>query len=171
MRVTANRQFLARIHSNFHHCRLGVHEILYSLDYLEDILAVDLLAILEPLDHVIDKLLGHFVPEAHTVVAIVDLHRIDVQPLECRWRFGNLNRLLEFYTANQFLTICQLKLRIAVAGLAFHHSLEILEGRLVVENGRVCQGTTPEGLNRQRQNLVLLVSVYQQVQTGGPTLT
>lgn len=148
MSITADGQLLARINTNLHHRRLVVYNVLYSLDNLEDIFAVNVLAILEPLDHIIDELLRHLTPKAHTIIVILHLDSIDVQALKCGRRVGDLNGLLKFYTTDELLTLCQLDLRILVVWLPLDDGLEIPKGSLIVEDGGFGKGTSPVCLGR-----------------------
>lgn len=104
--VTTHCQFIPLFHPDLNHRRFRIDKIPNRLDNLEHILAVDLLPVLEPLDHIIDKPLCHFVPNPDTVISIVHRHRIDIQVFESRWRVANLNRLLEFHTTDEFLAVC-----------------------------------------------------------------
>lgn len=143
MSITTDRQLLAHINANLHHRRLVVHNVLHSLDDLEDILAVNVLAILKPLNHIIDKLLGHLTPKAHTIIVILHLDSIDVQALKCGRRVGDLNGLLKFYTADELLALGQLDLRILVVWLALNDGLEIPKGSFIVEDGGFGKGASP----------------------------
>jgi hypothetical protein len=146
MCITANRQLLARLNANLHHRRLGVHKVLDSLDNLEDILAVDLLSILEPLNHVVNEFLCHFLAEAHTIVTILNLDSTNIQIRKCGGRVRNLNGLLEVYPANELFTLGSLELRALVVGLPLGNSLEILQSILVIKNGSISQTTAPISL-------------------------
>lgn len=106
MCVTTHCQFIPLFHPDLNHRRLRIDKIPNRLDDLENILAMDLLPILEPLNHIIDKLLRHFLPKPGTVISIVHRHRIDIQIFKSRRRIANLNRLLEFHTTDELLAVC-----------------------------------------------------------------
>lgn len=148
--ITTDRQLLARIDTNLNHSRLIIDDVLHSLDDLEDILAVNLLAVLKPLNHIIDELLCHLILEAHTVIVILHLNSIDIQALECgRW-VGDLDGLLEIYTTDELLALCQLDFRILVARFTLDDGLEIPECSLVVEDGSFGEGASPVCLRSKR---------------------
>lgn len=82
MCVTTHSQFIPLFHPDLNHRRFRIDKIPNSLDDLEHILAVNLLPVLEPLNHIIDELLCHFIPNPDTVIPIVHSHRIDIQVFE-----------------------------------------------------------------------------------------
>ncbi|PYI09976.1 hypothetical protein BO78DRAFT_11064 [Aspergillus sclerotiicarbonarius CBS 121057] len=148
MRITANRQPLALLHTNLNHRRLRIDQILDSLDYLERVLAMDLLAGLEPLDHIVNELLCHFLLQPRTIIASIHSHGINIQVLKSGRRVADLNRLLELQPTDQLLALAQLQLRIAVVRLPLNHGLEILQGVLVVQDGGIRKGSSPVSLDK-----------------------
>lgn len=106
MCVTTHCQFIPLFHPDLNHRRFRIDQVSNRLDDLEHVLAVDLLPVLEPLNHIIDKLLCHFLLKPGTIISIVHRHRIDIQIFESRRRIANLNRLLEFHTTDELLAVC-----------------------------------------------------------------
>ena len=78
MRVTADCQLSTLVHTNLDHGWFRIHDVLDSLDDLEGILAMNFLAVLEPLDHIIDELLRHFLLQSHTIIAVVNCYGDDI---------------------------------------------------------------------------------------------
>ena len=66
--VTTDSHQLALGHLGLHHGWLLVDNILHGQDDLESVLPVNLLAVLESLNHVVDELLCHLVAELDTIV-------------------------------------------------------------------------------------------------------
>lgn len=132
MRVTTNRQLPPLLNTDLHHRRLGIHQILDSLDNLERILAMNLLPILKPLHHIIDKLLRHVLTQTHSIVVIVHADRIDIQALKRRRRVGHFNRFLEFQPSHEFLAVRQFQLRISVIRFPLDDRFEIAQRFAVV---------------------------------------
>ena len=152
MRVTANSQMGTLVHPNFHHSRLRINKVIDGLDNLEGILAVYLLSVLEPFNHIIDKLLRHLIPEFNTVIAVINLHRIDIEFLKRRRRIRNLNRLLKLQPTHKLLALCKLQLRIPVIRFPLDNSLEILQRIFIVQDSGIRKGTPPICLVAIRTN-------------------
>lgn len=93
------------VNADFHHRRLGVHKLLHSLNDLERVFAMDLLPGLKPLNHIIDKFLGHFISQPNPVIVIINPDRIDIQLLKRRWRVRDLDRFLKLDPPHQLLAV------------------------------------------------------------------
>lgn len=130
MCVTAYCQLRTLIHSNLHHGRFRLRDVKYVLDDLERIFSVDLLPVLETINHVIDELLCHFLVQPDASVAIVDRDRVDVEVLKHRGRVGDLDSLLEFDPTNPFFTVDQLQFCVSVARFLLDDDLEVFDGGL-----------------------------------------
>lgn len=133
----------ALIDADFDHRRLRIDKLLDGLDNLERIFAMDLLPVLEPLEHIVDELLRHLAPQPHAVIAIVHLDRVDIQVLERGRRLGDLNGLLELKPAHQLLAVRELQPRIAVIRLPLDNGLKVLQGVAVIQDGGVRQRSPP----------------------------
>lgn len=153
MRITAHSQLCALFHSNLDHRRLRIDNISNRLDDLENILAVDLLPILEPLNHVVNELLRHFTPQSNTVILIIDNDRVDIHLLERRRRLGDFDRLFELDTTHELLALCQLQFRIAIVRFPSNDGLEVFKSSLVVEDGSVRDRSSPVRLVRIRNHI------------------
>lgn len=143
MRVSADRQFGPLFHSDLHQGRLLADDVQNRLDDLERELAMDLLPVLESLDHVVDKLLGHLVTQPDPVVAVIDDDLVDVQILERGGRVPDFNRLLKLETAHQLLAFRKLQLGLPVVWLPLDNGSEVLEGFAGVEDGSVGERPSP----------------------------
>ena len=148
MRITTDGQLSALVHPDFNHCRLRIDKVLHCLYNLEDIFAMYLLAVLEPLEHIVNELLRHLGAQPHAIVLVVHGHRIDIQLLERGGRVTNLDGLFESLPSHKLLAVRQFQFRIAVIGFFLHDSLEVLQGLPVVQDSSVGQGTSPVCLSK-----------------------
>jgi hypothetical protein len=130
--VTAYCQLRALVHSSLHHRRFRLRDVEHALDDLKRIFPVDLLPVLEAINHVVDELLCHFVVQPGAVIAIVDSDRVDVEVLKYRRGVGDFDSLLKLNPTNQFFTFGQLQLCVSVARFLLDDGLEVLEGGLGV---------------------------------------
>ena len=108
MGITADGQLIPFLDPNLHHGRFGIEEILGGLDNLKHILAMNLLATLEALNHIIYKLERHFTPQSYSIVLILDADRVDIQILKRRRWIRHLDGLFELNLANKLLAFGQL---------------------------------------------------------------
>ncbi|KAI7506207.1 hypothetical protein KC367_g270 [Hortaea werneckii] len=120
--VSAYGELVAALDVGFHHCRLVVDQLLHGQYYLEDILLVQLLALLEPDDHVVYELLRHLILQVHTIVRILDHHRV------------------------QLLTRIVLRLRNLVRWVLSYYHLPVDNRIMVLEDCRVCYRSSVVGL-------------------------
>lgn len=74
-----------------HHGGFVVYELLDGQNNLIHVLAMDLLASLEALSHVVNELLCHLLAESHTVVIILHRHAIKVESLSRRGLVAHLD--------------------------------------------------------------------------------
>lgn len=138
MSITADCQLLILGHLGLDHGGLVVHKLLHSQDYLENVFPVQVLAILEPLNHVVDELLGHLVSKLGTIVAGVNSHVFQIQAFCCRGCISHLDGLEEGIALDQLLTCVVLDLCGSVAWLLLDDNLPVVDGVRVSENCRVC---------------------------------
>jgi hypothetical protein len=68
MCVSTDSNLLSILDVNFYHGRLFPHNVHDSQDDLEDVFPSKLLAILEALDHILDKLQRHGIPQRRAVI-------------------------------------------------------------------------------------------------------
>lgn len=139
--VAAHRELDVVGDGHFHHCRLVVDNLLDGQDDLVDIFPVDLLAVLETLNHVVDKLLRHEVAlEASSVVVGVDSHVLEVQAFCGRGLIADLDGGKEGHLPHNLLALLELEACILVAGVELDALLEIVNGLLGAEDS--CPGET-----------------------------
>lgn len=79
--VSTDSKLLALLNLCLDHGGLVVNNILYSQDDLENVLPMDLLAVLESLNHIVDVFLCHLVAQLSTIVAVLDNHVGQIQTL------------------------------------------------------------------------------------------
>lgn len=79
--IAANGQVDIVRDLHFHHGSLLVGDLLDRDDDLVDVFLVDLLAILEALNHVVNELLGHLAAKLHAIVVGLDRDGVDVESL------------------------------------------------------------------------------------------
>ena len=115
---------------NLDHGGLVVHKILDGDDDLVDIFAVDLLACLETLNHVVNELLGHLVAQSHTIISWLDSHRFQVETLGRGWFIANLDSSKESQLSHNLLAFFQLESSILVVGVEGDACLKIIDGVL-----------------------------------------
>jgi hypothetical protein len=78
VRISADSNLLPVLDINLHHGRLLSHNVHDSQDDLEDIFSGKLLAGLEALDHILNKLQSHLVSQLCAVVGRIHCHVLDV---------------------------------------------------------------------------------------------
>lgn len=130
MGITADSQLDIVRDLNLDHGRLVVHELLDGNNDLVDIFAVDLLASLEPLDHVVNELLCHLVAQSHAVIARLDNHRVEVKPLGRGRLIADLNSGKECQLSDNLLAFFQLESCILVVRIEANAGLEVVDGLL-----------------------------------------
>lgn len=147
--ITADCQLhvLGDVHLN--HGGLVVHNVPDGNNDLIDVFLVDQLAVLEPLDHVVDKLLCHLVLlQAHAVVGSIDGHRIDIETLGGGQLITDFDSGEEGELAHDLLALDQLELGILVIGGDLDAGLEVLDGFLGVQDGGVGGSATVVSLDK-----------------------
>ena len=146
MRISAYCQLHILGNVDLNHGRLIVNNFLDGDDNLVDVFFVERLAVLEALNHVVDKLLCHLASQTGAIVGVVHMYRFNVEALGGRGFISNLDGSIKGLLANNLLGLDQLELRILVAGVDLDASLEIPEGFLVVQDSRIGCGATVVGL-------------------------
>lgn len=125
---------------NLHHRGFVIDKLLHSQYDLVDIFPVYLLAILEPLCHVINELLGHLVAELRAIIVWLDSHGGHVETIGGGRGIGDLDGSEEVKLAHDLLALDELELRILVSGLDLGARLEILESVFGPQDGGVGDG-------------------------------
>lgn len=119
------------------HCRLFVHNLLDGNDDLVHKFLVDLLPVLEPLDHVIDELLCHLILDLHAIIVWLDRDGINVQTFGSRGFVANLNGSIEVELSDNLLAVGELELGILIVGVELGDQLEVTKSIFWLENGSV----------------------------------
>ena len=146
--ITAHSELNIVRYLHLHHRGLLVHDLLDSHDDLVDEFLVDLLAVLEPLDHVVNELLRHLVLDLYAVVVRFDSDSIEVEAFGGRGLVAHFYGSVEVELSHDLLAFGKLELRVLVVGVQLRAFLEIFEGILGLENGGVGDGTAEISLDR-----------------------
>lgn len=146
MSITADCELHIIGNLDLHHCRLIIHKFpdgQYDLVY---IFPVYLLAVFEPLCHVVNELLRHLVTESYAVVVWLDGHRVYIKTFCSRRRIADLDSGEEVELAHNSLALNELEFGIFVPWVDLRARLEILEGILGSEHGGMGESTAVIGL-------------------------
>ncbi len=135
MRVTANCQL--NIVGNLHldHGGLIVEDLLDSQEDLVDVFLGNLLAVLESLNHVVDKFLCHFIPKLGTIIVVFEEHGSNIQALGGRGLITNLDGGIEGKLPYNLLALLQLQPRIFIGRVKADTFLEIFDSLLRAQDG------------------------------------
>lgn len=123
--ITADSQLDSLGNFHLHHGGLVVYDFLDGNDDLVDVFLRKELAILESLNHVIDKFLRHLASELCSVIAILHDHGVQIKPLRSRWLIANFDGSEESQLAHNLLAFLQLESRILVVGVQPDTLLEV----------------------------------------------
>lgn len=137
MSVSADGYLLALLNLSFDHGGLVVNNVLDCQDDLENMLPVDLLAILESLDHVINVFLSHLVSQLGAIVAVLNDHAVQVQTLRGRRGIGDLDSLEEGIALDKLLTCVALSLGNLVTGTLLHYNFPVVDSVGMSQDGSV----------------------------------
>lgn len=103
---------------------------------------VDLLAVLEALDHVINELLRHLILDLDAVIVRLDGDRVEVETLGGGGFVADFYGGIEVELSQDLLALGKLELRILVVGIQPRTLLEILDSILGFEDSGIGNGTT-----------------------------
>lgn len=95
MRITTDCEGGTLVNTNFNHSRLGIGKIFNSLNDLINVFTMNKFPLFEPLHHIINKLLRHFITQSNTIILVIDNDSINVQILKSRRWIRNFNSLLK----------------------------------------------------------------------------
>ena len=112
---------------HLHHGGLIVYELLHSNDYLVDVFPVDLLAILEPLHHIIDELLRHLIAKSYAVMAGLYYHGVEIKTFGGGRFVTNFDGGKEVELAHDLLTLRKFQFGILITGIKFDAFLKVLK--------------------------------------------
>lgn len=135
--ITTDSQLALLLDLHLDHGGLLVDNVLDSEQDLVDILLMDALAILESLNHVVNKLLCHLVSKLHAIVAVIYHHVVQIQTLGGGWCVCDLDGLEEGVALDNLLAGIMLQFCRLVAGLLLDDNLPVVDGVCMSENGRV----------------------------------
>lgn len=141
MSVTANCELHIIGNLDLHHCRLIIHKFPDGQYDLVHIFPVYLLAVLEPLCHVVNELLRHLVAEFEAIVVWLDGHRGHIKTFSSRGRIADLDSGKEVVLAHDLLALNELELGILISWVDLRARLEILQGVLGSEHGGMSDRT------------------------------
>lgn len=148
MGITADCQLHVLGDVHLDHGGLVVHNVPDRNNDLVDVFLVDQFAVLETLDHVVDKLLCHLVLfQAHAVVGGIDSHRVDIETLGGGQLIADFDSGEEGELAHNLLALDKLELGILVIGGNLDAGLEVLDGFLGVQDGGVGGSAAVVGLD------------------------
>lgn len=143
MCITAYRELSTLFNTNLHHRRLRPDNIQHILHNLERIFPMNLLPILESLNHIIYEFLCHVLVQSHTVIRILDGNRIDIEILKRRSWLGHLDSFLKVHSAHQLFALRQSQFCGLIVRFPFNDGFEVFEGSARVQNGSVGQCSSP----------------------------
>ena len=147
MGITADCQLHVLGDINLNHGRLVVHNVPDGDNDLVNVFLVDQFAVLETLDHIVDKLLCHLVLfQAHAVVSRIHGHGVDIEALGGGQLIANFNSGKEGELAHNPLALNQLELGILVIGGDLDAGFEVLDGFLGVQDSGIGGSATVVGL-------------------------
>lgn len=138
--VAANRKLDIVWHLHLDHRRLIVDDLLNGKEDLVDEFLVDLLAVLKPLDHVVDELLRHLIFNLYTIVVWFDGDRVKVETFGRRRLIANFDSSIKVELAHNLLALGKLNLGIFVVGIQSRAFLEVLQGILGFQDGSIGDG-------------------------------
>lgn len=105
------------------------------------VLLRNLLAVLELLDHVLDELERHALARQHrALVALLERHVLQVEPLSGRRRILDLNGLQKGIPLDDALALGHAQLGVGIVGGLADDELPVAKGLAVLQNRRVCRG-------------------------------
>lgn len=146
VRVAADGQLDIVRDRHLHHGRLVVHDLLNRQKDLVDIFLVDLLAVLEPLGHVVDKLLCHLLLEPHAVVIRLYRDRVDIKALGRGGLVADLDGSVEGELADDLPALVELELGVLVVRVELDALFEVLDSVLGSDNRGVGKATAEPSL-------------------------
>ena len=147
MGVAADGDLVALLDVVLDHGRLLLDNVHDGQDDLVGVLLGQLLAIFEPLDHVLDELLRHAALELGAVVVGLEQHVLDVEAFSGRGRVVDLDGLEEGIALDDALALGHAQLRVGVGGGLFGDQPPVAQGLAVLEHGRVGRGAAVVGLD------------------------
>jgi hypothetical protein len=149
MRVTADGDLVPLFDVILDHGRFLLDDVHDGQYYLVGILLGQLLAVLEPLDHVLDELDRHLAFQLWAVVLGFEGHVLDIQPFCRRGSIVDLDGLQEGISLDDALTLGHAQLRVRIVRGLLYDELPIAEGFAVLEHGRVRRGAAVVCLKRE----------------------
>lgn len=142
MRIAANRQGYSLGDGHLTERRLRIDNVLHGNNDLVDVFPMDLLPVLESFHHVVDELLRHLLLQPDSIILRLHDHGVDVEAFGGRRLLANLDGGEEVELPHDLLALGELDLGISVVGVELQTRLEVLQGLLRLENGRVCNSAT-----------------------------
>lgn len=139
MCVTADCELCVVRNLHLHHRCFIVDDLLDRNNDLVDIFPVDLLAVLEALGHVVDKLLRHLLVDMCAVVFFLNGHGVEVETLCGGGLVADLDGSEESQLPHDLLAFFQLETGILVVGVEFDTLLEVVDGVLGSNDSCLCQ--------------------------------
>lgn len=149
MCITADGKLDIVRYSNLNHGRLIVDDPL-SLNYnLVGVFFMDLLAVLEALDHVVNEFLSYLVSKVYSVVIRFDGNRVDIKTRGGGGFVANIDSSIKVVLSHNLLAVSELKLGVFIVRVEFNAFLEVFNCVLGFEDGGVGNGAAEIGLTEQ----------------------
>lgn len=167
MCITADGKFDVVRYSKLNHGRLIIDDLLRLNYNLVGVFFMNLLAILEALDHIVNKFLCHLVSKMYSVVIWFNGNRINIETLGGGGFVANVDSGVKVMLSHNLLAVGQLKLGIFIVRVEFNAFLEVFDCVLGFEDGGVGNSAAEVGLRahdglelpKRKRELIVLTLV------------
>src|SRR5690242_11973717 len=140
MCITADGDLVTFLNVVLDHCRLLLGDVHDCENDLVGILLGNLLAVLEPLDHVFDEVECHLVFQLCTIVSAFHDHVLNVKPFCDRRCVLDLDSLQEGVPLDNPFALDHAQLRSRIVGCFLDDNLPVPQGIAVLQNEGVGRG-------------------------------
>lgn len=136
MSVSANCDLVSLLDVMLHHGRLFLDEFCDCDDDLVNIFFSQLFPVDETFNHVFNELWCHLVLQLRTVIARLEGHALQIQPLRSRRRIFNLDSLEERISLDDLVALCHAQFCVRIVGRLLHDKFPVAQSLSMLEDGK-----------------------------------